>query len=134
MHLVVAYFATAVTFLILDLLWLGVIARSFYSAQMGDLMAPSAHVGVAAGFYALYIVGVIFFAILPASSGNSPVLGALMNGFALGLLCYGTYDLTNLATTAGWPWVLPFVDIAWGAVLTSVSAAAGALGLVYYSA
>ncbi|HEY0293278.1 MAG TPA: DUF2177 family protein [Hansschlegelia sp.] len=39
------------------------------------------------------------------------------------------YDLTNLATLRDWPAALSVVDMAWGALLTAVSATAGSWSL-----
>lgn len=118
------YMASLVTFLIIDGLWLGIVARSFYVQQIGHLLRPSPDFGVAGAFYLLYVVGVVVFAVLPAlaqqSWGTALALGAL-----LGFIAYGTYDLTNLATLAGWPVLVSVVDMIWGAVLTATVALAG---------
>jgi len=119
LQIIAAYFAAAIVFFGLDMLWLGGIARGFYQAQMGSLMGET-KVGVAAGFYLIYLAGLIYFAVLPATGWGD----ALFRGAFLGLIAYGTYDLTNLATTRGWPAPLAFVDWAWGTTLTGVSAVA----------
>ncbi len=124
---ILAYFSAAIVFFALDMLWLGVIAKDFYASQLGDLKAEKVNVFVAAAFYAAYIGGVIFFAVRPSLAG-----GGWMEAFTLGLLfgffCYATYDLTNLATTRGWPATLSLVDMAWGSLLTAMAATAGHLG------
>jgi uncharacterized membrane protein len=128
MDLTVKYFAiytaSLVTFLIIDGLWLGIVARSFYVQQIGHLLRPSPDFGVAGAFYLLYVVGVVVFAVLPALAQQSWVT-ALVLGALLGFIAYGTYDLTNLATLAGWPVLVSVVDMIWGAVLTATVALAG---------
>ena len=52
---------------------------------------------------------------------------ALGVGAFFGLVAYGTYDLTNLATLRNWPLPMVIVDLVWGAVLSGVSAAGGDL-------
>lgn len=118
------YMASLVTFLIIDGLWLGIVARSFYVQQIGHLLRPSPDFGVAGAFYLLYVVGVVVFAVLPALAQQSWVT-ALVLGALLGFIAYGTYDLTNLATLAGWPVLVSVVDMIWGAVLTATVALAG---------
>lgn len=125
MILAAAYVAAALAFLALDALWLGVVAKNFYFSRLGDLMRDKPDFGVAALFYAIYIAGIVYFAILPSLAAGWT--RAALNGAILGLLAYATYDLTNLATLRGYPADLAKVDIAWGCFLTAVSAVAGYL-------
>jgi uncharacterized membrane protein len=126
MRLAIAYIAAGVVFLALDLTWLGVIARDYYRREMGDLLAQPFRMGPAVGFYLLYLVGVVYFAIQPAlASGRWS--DALLPGALFGLIAYATYDLTAMAVVRGWPTTLSYVDMAWGATLTAAAAAAGAL-------
>ena len=112
-----AYLASAVTFFGLDMLWLGLVARDFYRRGYGDLLLEQPLYGPAAGFYVFYIVGIVFFAVMPA----------LQTGSWLTALGYGTYDMTNLATLKGWPVSVAMVDMAWGTVLTGTAALVGFL-------
>ena len=102
-----AYFATLVLMLVLDLLWLGVIAKPLYQQGIGHLMAEHPRVAVALAFYLLYPVGLVWF----------------------GFFAYATYDLTNLATLRDWPVSLAALDTAWGTAVSAVCAAAGRLAL-----
>ncbi len=113
---------------VLDALWIGVIARSYYKAELGPLLSSDVVWPAAIGFYLLYTAGLVFFVIAPAFEARS-LMFALLAGAFFGLVAYGTYDLTNLATTTGWPAMMSFVDMAWGA-------AAGAVvsGLTYWVA
>jgi uncharacterized membrane protein len=114
---------TFISFMIIDLLWLGVIARSFYRAQIGFLMKGRVNWIAAVLFYVLYIVGLLFFVIHPALAKTS-WRDALLVGLFYGFVTYMTYDLTNLATLRDWPLLLTVVDILWGTVLcgaTSIS-------------
>lgn len=122
----VAYIAVALMFLALDALWLGVVARNFYLARLGELMRDKPDLGAAAMFYAIYVAGVVYFAIAPALAGGG-VGRALLNGALFGLVAYATYDLTNLATLRGYSVELARVDIAWGAFLTAAASGVGYL-------
>ena len=124
MQYVVAYAASAVVFLGLDLVWLGLIARSFYVRQLGNLLRDSPSLTVAALFYAFYVGGFVLFAISPALQSQS-WRTALVLGLLLGLLAYGTYDMTNLATLRRGPLALALVDMTWGSLLTGLAATAG---------
>jgi uncharacterized membrane protein len=122
----VAYFATVIVFLGIDFVWLTKIANQFYAAQLGDLLLENPKLGPAAVFYLFYVVGIVFFAVMPALRGGG-LSTAIFSGALLGAIAYATYDVSNYATLKNWPINVLFVDIAWGTVLTSVSAAAGYL-------
>jgi uncharacterized membrane protein len=124
LHYAIAYGVTVVAFLFIDFIWLGYVARGFYAGQIGSLMLDQPRLGVAAAFYLLYVIGIVVFAIMPALKADS-ARTALMLGALFGLIAYATYDLTNYATLKNWPVPVVIVDIAWGAVLTAVSAFAG---------
>jgi uncharacterized membrane protein len=113
--------AVVVTILVLDLTFLGVVAKPFYDATMGPLRAPEVNVVAAALFYALYVGAILRHAVGRASS----VKDAARAGAEMGLLAYGTYELTNWAVLSGWPAVLVPVDMLWGVVLTAAASAVG---------
>ncbi|MEI6864183.1 MAG: DUF2177 family protein [Candidatus Adlerbacteria bacterium] len=110
-------------FFAIDMVWLGLVAKGFYKSQIGFLMKPDVNWTAAIIFYLLFIVGLVLFVIAPAIEKGSWV-HALLFGALFGLVCYATYDLTNLATLKDWPFLITIVDLAWGAVLAaSVSTA-----------
>ncbi|MBK8208639.1 MAG: DUF2177 family protein [Rhodospirillales bacterium] len=126
MKYVVAYLAAATTLFAIDLLWLGVIAKSFYRAQIGSLMLDQINIVAAILFYAVYVVCVVIFAVALALHTGS-WRTAIVLGTLFGFFAYATYDMTNLATLRGWPIAMVVVDIAWGTCLTAISATAGFL-------
>ena len=119
---VVAFAVTAVVFLILDAIWLGVIARNLYLREIGDLLLPKPNFGAAAICYVIYIAGLVYFCVVPGVTGQSVIRG-LVSGLLFGIVAYATYDLTNLATLKGWSTTLVFIDIAWGAVASAAASA-----------
>lgn len=123
MSYVFAYAGSAIVFLGLDYIWLSRVARDFYAGSLGSLMRETPDFLAAGIFYLFYIGGIVFFAVMPAESWK----GALLRGAVLGLLAYGTYDMTNLATLKGWPWRMAAVDMVWGMALTGLAAAGGYL-------
>ena len=122
----VAYAATVIVFCGLDFLWLGFVAKGYYQSQVGALLLEKPNWPVAAAFYVMYIVGVLIFAVLPALDAGQWVK-ALLYGALFGFFAYATYDLTNLATLKGWSPGVALLDLAWGAVVTGISATAGYL-------
>lgn len=124
MPYVIAYVSTAVVFFGLDYLWLSRVAIGFYRRHIGDLLLATPNFAAAGLFYLVYVAGIVYFAVMPAVAGGS-WLTALVGGAFLGLIAYGTYDMTNLATLKDWSLSVSLVDMAWGTVLTATAATAG---------
>ena len=123
LRMALAYLSTLLVFLAIDMVWLNVVAAQFYTAQLGDRL--EINTAAALAFYALYVVGVVVFAVSPALKSGRLLDAALWGGL-FGFFCYATYDLTNLATLKDWPWRVAAVDIPWGVFLTGTSAVGGA--------
>lgn len=105
-------------FIIIDMIWLGLVAKDFYRAQIGTLMKPDVNWTAAIIFYLIFIAGLVVFVISPAIEKASWT-HALVFGALFGLVCYATYDLTNLAVAKDWPLLVTIVDMVWGAVLAA---------------
>jgi uncharacterized membrane protein len=124
-HLAVAWAGSLVAFLILDIAWLGLVARDFYHVRLAGVIDMQVNWPFAGLFYMLHVIGVMVFVTVPAVQGGTGVGGVLLRGALYGFFTYATYDLTNLATVRGWPVGLAFVDIAWGMLLNAAVALAG---------
>ncbi|MGX7418340.1 DUF2177 family protein [Carnobacterium gallinarum] len=118
------FITTGILFLLIDLVWLLVISKQIYQNYLGDLLG-TVKIVPAAIFYLIYIVGIVFFVIHPALDKGSLAYGIFAGGL-LGLLCYSTYDLTNLATLKGWPVFVTVIDLIWGTFITATTS-----GLVF---
>lgn len=118
-QMLVMYLITLAVFFLVDMIWLGVVAKGFYRRHLGPMLSPKVNWTAAILFYLLFIVGLLVFVIKPALAGGEP-LKALFFGALLGLISYATYDLTNLATLKDWPLVVTVVDLIWGSVLGGV--------------
>jgi uncharacterized membrane protein len=130
--LAVGYAAVAVTMVLLDMLWLGVVAKPLYREGIGHLMAGEPKLLAALLFYLLYALGLMVFVVTSdrAVPPTQRSFGSTMRRGALfGLVCYATYDLSNLATLKDWPATLALIDIAWGSALSAVCSASGKLAL-----
>ncbi|MBW9114831.1 DUF2177 family protein [Rhizobium cauense] len=124
----ISYAATAIVFLGLDFLWLTG-SSTFYRSRIGELLLDRPNFIAAAAFYLIYVTGVCFFAVMPAiSSGRWTI--ALVSGALLGLIAFGTYDMTNMATIKGWSLEVSLVDMVWGVFITTASALAGYFSVV----
>jgi uncharacterized membrane protein len=105
-------------FIALDMAWIGFVAKNFYAKQIGSLLKPNVNWPAAILFYLLFLVGLVVFIITPAIEKNSWT-HALLFGALFGLICYSTYDLTNLALAKDWPFIVTVVDLIWGAILAA---------------
>ena len=124
MNYALAYMVAAVSFLLLDFIWLGFVAKSFYRQEIGALLLDKFNMAAAIGFYLVFVVGIVIFAVLPALQAGSWKT-ALLYGALFGFFTYATYDMTNLATLKGWSLSVTFVDIAWGTLLTGTASLLG---------
>ena len=119
-----AYLACALTILLLDSLWLGILAVDLYRTGIGHLMMDKPNFAAAAAFYVFYIAGTLIFAIRPALVTKNWRL-ALRLGALFGFFCYMTYEFTNMATLRDWPLNVVLIDLAWGTFITAAGAMAG---------
>ncbi len=120
-------FATTICFLLLDAIWLGYLAKSFYIKHMGELLHISngniqTNLTAAVLVYTVLIGGIIVF--VHPLAGNS-LMAALGYGILFGLISYGTYDLTNMAVIKGWSWVVTVIDILWGMTICGITSVVG---------
>ncbi len=118
------YILTLVVFLIIDLAWLGLIAKNIYQKYLGRLLSDQVNWIAAFIFYFIFVAGISIFAIYPSVNKSSPG-SALLFGALFGLFTYATYDLTNLATLKDWPLTIVFIDIAWGVFLSATVSLSG---------
>ena len=111
--------------LILDGIWLGLIATAFYKNELGTMARRQGDVltpiwSAAVVVYLVLALGIIWF-VLPRVSPANSIMSAAAWGMAFGLVTYGVYDWTNRATLAGYSMRLTLVDMLWGGVICGVS-------------
>ena len=121
--LILLYLLTTPVFFLIDMVWLVGVARGFYKRELGVLLRTDIVWWAAILFYLLFIVGILYYAVLPAHAAGSWT-HALFLGALFGFFTYMTYDLTNYATINGWSLLLVIVDIIWGMVLSASVATA----------
>ena len=117
-HIIIAYLGLSAAYIILDLLWLHVIAGGWYRSELGSVL--SEHYAVAPGiiFYCIF-TAILFYLASYLSYLTSNISTAALHGFLLGLFAYGTYGLVNLAVLNGWTTKVVIVDMTWGVIVTT---------------
>ncbi len=110
----------ALIFLIIDIIWLSFAVKSFYRPNIGHLLLEKPVMWAAAMFYIIYVVGIGVVIIEPSINYDN-IFSFLLKSFIFGLVAYGTYNLTNMATIKGWSQNVVFVDMLWGGFLTAFS-------------
>jgi uncharacterized membrane protein len=118
------YITLFVAFCGIDMVWLGLVARTFYRKYLGLIMASSPNWLAAIIFYLLFILGILIFVIVPGLEENS-LKATVIRAALFGLVTYATYDLTNLATLKDWPLLLTIVDMIWGTFLSTAVSTIG---------
>ncbi len=129
MTFLAGYLVFLVIFGVIDIIWLSVMAGALYRPALGPILLDKIRWAPALLFYFAFPAGLIHFALMPALQAGSPV-AALTNGALLGLLAYGTYDLTNYATLRPWTLKITLADLAYGGIVAGVSTLAAYGGVV----
>ena len=122
--LLISVLITSSIFLIIDVVWLSFSVKSFYKPQLGDLLNDKPVIWAAILFYFIYVLGLAIIILQPAIDKDS-VSHAFIMGIIFGIVAYGTYNLTNMATIKNWSPYVVFVDMFWGGILTGTSSALG---------
>ena len=118
---VVLYLATLIVLVPIDLVFLGLVAKGFFAAQVGDMLGEI-RPAPAILFYLLYVAGILIFVSGPATA-TWPT--TLLYGALFGLFCYATFELTSLSLLRHWTWTVVAVDVSWGVFMTAVSSTLG---------
>lgn len=132
MAFLIAYGVCVLVMGVLDFFWLTTASNGLYQKDLGPLLAENPNMVVAVIFYLIYIVGIQIFAVRPALESGDWKTAALF-GALFGFFTYATYDLTNMATMKVWTLRVTLLDIAWGTILTGITASAGALAALKFA-
>ena len=120
---IILYLATLIVLIPIDFLFLGTIAKSFFTSEVGDMLGEIRPLP-AVLFYLLYVAGVLIFVSGPISATWQTTL---LYGALFGLFCYATFDLTSLSLLKHWTWAVAVVDVTWGSLVTALSSTLGLL-------
>lgn len=113
------FLITFFIFLVIELIWLSVLAKDFYQRELGYIMSSKPNLMATVVFAILFVLGMVFFVIYPAIEGNSWTYSLLV-GMFYGIITYSTYTLTNLATLKDWPLKVSIIDLVWGSLLGGI--------------
>ncbi len=130
MTFLIAYIAALLTFLVLDALWLGLVALEFYKREMGDLRRDPFLLWPAATFYLFFAAGLVWLAVRPYEAPT--LLSVALTGAGVGGLAFGAYDMTNLATLKNWSLKMSLVDITWGMTASAIVSVSAALAVRFF--
>ena len=122
--LFLSVFLTSAIFLIIDVIWLSYSVKFLYRPQLGALLTEKPVMWAAILFYLIYVIGLAIIVLQPAINNDS-IFQACFHGAILGIVAYGTYNLTNMATVKNWSPLVVFIDMFWGGFLTSFSSGLG---------
>jgi uncharacterized membrane protein len=118
---VVLYVATLIVLIPIDFLFLGILAKGFFTSEVGDMLGEI-RPAPAILFYLLYVAGILVFV---SGSAAATWQSTLLYGALFGLFCYATFDLTALSLLKHWSWPVAVVDVSWGSFVTAVSSTIG---------
>lgn len=114
---ILLFIVAMIVFLVIDLLWLGVIAQGFYQEHLGELLSDEFKLVPAVIFYIAFIIGLVYLVLKPGIDKNS-YKQVFIFSILYGIATYGAYDLTNYATMRDFPLLIVVVDLTWGTLLT----------------
>jgi uncharacterized membrane protein len=120
---ILAYLAIVLTYLILDGIWLGLLADATYKSAMGGRMRENVIIWPWLVFYLGYSFSILYFTIWPHAGGSWR--SAMVSAALLGATAYGAYNLTCYAILADWPLNITLKDWLWGVAVTTLSAMSG---------
>ncbi len=107
-----------VIFIILDLIWLGFLAKNLYQEQLGFIARQkNGQISfiLSVGLITQAIIALGLAVIISTTLQVSPSLvSAVLMGAFTGFVIYATYDLTSLSFVEGWPIKVTIIDILWG--------------------
>lgn len=123
MEKVILFFVTMITVFLLDMIWLGYLAKQIYADNIGMLVRKSGGTmspiwSAAVVVYICIAFGIVYF-VLPKANGQ--YVQALIVGVLFGAVSYGIYDFTNYSILANWPYKITIIDFIWGMVLCGLS-------------
>lgn len=112
-HGLIQFTLSIIIFFTIDIVWITQVVKPLYAHYIPSLIRPAPYIPAACLFYALFLIGLCYFAVWP----NYSLAKTILQGSAYGLFTYTTYTLTNHAVLRDWHWALSLSDGLWGMVL-----------------
>ena len=120
----ITYLAMLIFFICAEVIVLTNIIQPLFFKHIGHLMRENTNFVLAALFYLFYVMGVYWFATKAGLRSDSLIV-AIFSGSFLGLIAFGTYELTNYLVLKDWKAILVIVDTFWGMLISGAMAAIG---------
>ena len=124
MSIIASYFSMLIFFIFAEMIVLTNIMQPLFKKHIGFLMKEDTDFSIAAIFYFIYVAGV-FWVATRAGIKSESYLVAIFSGAFLGLLAFGTYEITNYVILKDWKIELVIVDTLWGIIITGSMAYVG---------
>ena len=124
MSIIVSYISMLIFFIVAEIIVLSNIMQPLFKKHIGFLMKEETNFSIAAIFYLVYVAGVFWFATRAGIKSESSLV-AIFSGAFLGLLAFGTYEITNYVILKDWKISLVLIDTLWGIIITSSMAYIG---------
>ena len=124
MSIIASYFSMLIFFIFAEMIVLTNIMQPLFKKHIGFLMKEDTDFSIAAIFYLIYVAGVFWFATRAGIKSES-YFAAVFSGAFLGLLAFGTYEITNYVILKDWKIELVIVDTLWGIIITGSMAYVG---------
>ena len=113
-----------VFFIFAEMIVLTNIMQPLFKKHIGFLMKEDTNFSIAAIFYLIYVAGVFWFATRAGIKSES-YFAAVFSGAFLGLIAFGTYEITNYVILKDWKIQLVIVDTLWCIIITGSMAYVG---------
>jgi len=120
----VSYISMLIFFIVAEIIVLTNIMQPLFKKHIGFLMKEETNFSIAAIFYLVYVAGVFWFATRAGIKSESSLV-AIFSGAFLGLLAFGTYEITNYVILKDWKISLVLIDTLWGIIISSSMAYVG---------
>ena len=124
MSTIITYISMLLFFLIVDAIVIIKFMNPMFRSNIGEVMKEDVNFAFAAIFYLFYVIGIYWFGTYTGIKSNSIILGVASAAF-LGLLAYGTYEITNFVVIKGWTPKMVIIDMIWGGLLSGMTAFVG---------
>ena len=124
MSIIITYFSMLVFFVVAEVIVLTNIMQPLFKKHIGFLMNEETNFSIAAIFYLIYVAGVFWFATRAGIKSESMLI-TILSGAFLGLLAFGTYEITNYVILKDWNINLVIIDTLWGIIITALMAFVG---------
>ena len=124
MSIFFTYVSMLVFFLVVDAVMLMKYMVPLFQSNVSELLKDNVNFVAVTIFYVFYVGGIYWFGTQTGLKSNSLFVG-IFSGFLLGLLAYGTYEVTSFSLMKGWTAKMVIVDTLWGGVLTGSTAGFG---------